>query len=198
MRAMSPDWRIVACAMSAMSIRSNAERRQVHLHHLFALACEDVADARFEPLGPDAQHRRGGAQQHHVGRTGRCRGPGQGVGIERHRVRQGVQFALQGLGVGVVGDVDHRNRVGDDPSVGRQPRQVAQRLHRFERDDEVGLAPRDEVRMDRRRGDAQVRLHVAAPLAHAVDLGLLQLQPFGEGRPSDDGGDGEDALSSDS
>ncbi len=129
---------------------------------------------------------------------GDARGPGQGVGIERHRVRQGVQFALQGLGVGVVGDVDHRNRVGDDPSVGRQPRQVAQRLHRFERDDEVGLAPRDEVRMDRRRGDAQVRLHVAAPLAHAVDLGLLQLQPFGEGRPSDDGGDGEDALSSDS
>ena len=52
--------------------------------------------------------------------------------------------------------------------------------------------------MDRRRGDAQVRLHVAAPLAHAVDLGLLQLQPFGEGRLSDDGGDGEDALSSDS
>ena len=27
-RAMSPDWRIVACAMSAMSIRSSAERRQ--------------------------------------------------------------------------------------------------------------------------------------------------------------------------
>ena len=32
----------------------------------------------------------------------------------------------------------------------------------------------------------------------AVDFGLFQLQPFGEGRPSDDGGDREDSLSSDS
>ena len=39
-------------------------------------------------------------------------------------------------------------------------------------------------------------LHVSAPLAHAVDLGLLEVEVLLDGGVSYNGGDGEDTLSS--
>ena len=51
--------------------------------------------------------------------------------------------------------------------------------------------------MDGGGAEAQVGLHVAAPLAHAVHLGLLDVQALLQGRRSDDRGDGQDALSAD-
>ena len=47
--------------------------------------------------------------------------------------------------IGIVGDVDQRGGVGDDPAPGRKPRQVAECFHWFERDDQVGGTPRNEV-----------------------------------------------------
>lgn len=43
--------------------------------------------------------------------------------------------------------------------------------------------------------DAEVGLHVAATLAHAMDFGLLDMEIIDESGGSEDGGDGEDALS---
>ena len=171
MRAMSPDWRIVACAMSAMSIRSSAECRQDLSNGIFmALPVFGPLRSRHgtprgsfrrpvRPCGrrwrgclPPASRRRSRAAARrlpaarHVGRAGRHGGFGDGIRVEGHDVRELFQFAPQGLAVRIVRDVDQRCGVGDHPSVVGQPRQVAQRLHRLHRDDEVGRAARDEVR----------------------------------------------------
>ena len=172
-----------------------AECREVRVDDGVALAGENGAYARFEFFGCDAQEGCCGAQQHDVGGTGRCGLAGDGIHVECHAVRQGGYLPPERIGIGIVGDVDQRGGVGDDPAPGRKPRQVAECFHRFERDDQVGGTSRNEVGGDFIRRDAQVRLHVAAPLAHAVDFGLLDVQPFVEGGPADDGGDREDALS---
>ena len=85
---------------------SCAERREVHLYDLLAFAGEDGADAGFELLGVDAQKRRRCAQQYDVGGAGRCRALGNGVHVERHDVRQCVEFAPEGFRFGIVRDID--------------------------------------------------------------------------------------------
>ena len=54
----------------------------------------------------------------------------------------------------------------------------------------------DEVGVDKLGRKAQVRLYVSAPLAHAVYLGLFQIEACSCGCIAYDGGYGEDALSS--
>src|SRR5699024_2278381 len=133
------------------------------------------------------------AQQDDVGRTRRGGRFGEGVHVEGDHVGQRIERELDALLFGIVVDVHEGGGVRYDPALLRQPRQVAQRLHRFEREDDVRRAARNEVRGDRVRRQTQVRLHVAAALAHAVDFGLLDVEPLGEGRFADYGGDGEDA-----
>ena len=96
----------------------------------------------------------------------------------------------------IVRYVHKRSCVRDYPSVLLQVRQIAHSLHRLERDDEVCLAQRDKVGCDRVGTDTQVRLHVSAALAHAVHLGLFDIQPLFDGCGTNDGGDREDSLSS--
>ena len=107
-----------------------------------------------------------------------------------------LQFSPQGRFFGIIGNVDERGRIGDDPSVGGQVRQVAERLHRFEGDNQVAAAFRDQVAADRFGGKAEVALHIPSALAHPMDLGLFKIKVLVQGGPSDHGGDGQDALSS--
>ena len=74
--------------------------------------------------------------------------------------------------------------------------QVAQSLHRLHRNDEVGSTLTYEVRVDGFGREAQVRLHVTSALAHAVYLGLLEVQSCHGSGIAYDGGNGEDALTS--
>ena len=78
---------------------------------------------------------------------------------------------------------------------GLEPGQVAQSLHGFEADNEIGAALRYEVGSYRVGRQTEVRLHVAASLAHAVYFGLLHIKVFFEGRAAQNGGDREDTLS---
>ena len=55
----------------------------------------------------------------------------------------------------------------------------------------------DQVAVDRRVGEPQVRLHGAAALRHAVHLALLDVQPVVAGRRGDDRRDREHALAAD-
>ena len=45
--------------------------------------------------------------------------------------------------------------------------------------------------------EAEVRLHVAAALAHTVNLGLFHVHSSFDGCVADNGGDGEDTLTAD-
>ena len=56
---------------------------------------------------------------------------------------------------------------------------------------------RDEVAVNGIGRETQVRLYVSPALAHSVNLGLLQVKALLEGGRTDDGGNREDALSSD-
>ena len=49
--------------------------------------------------------------------------------------------------------------------------------------------------MYRIRGKAQIRLHVSSTLAHAVNLGLLEVKIVGKGGRSEYCRDGKDSLS---
>lgn len=112
------------------------------------------------------------------------------------RMTRGKRFrsASRVVYLRVVRNVDERRGVGHDPARVGQVRQVAQRFHRFERQDQVSPAAGDQVGTDRFGRDPQVRLYVAAPLAHAVHFGLLDMQLFFQGRFADDRCDREDAL----
>ena len=81
-------------------------------------------------------------------------------------------------------------------NLGAEVGEVAQCFHRFQGDDEVAFSCGNEVRSDRLVADAQVGLHVAASLAHAVYFCLLHVESVLEGCFADYGGDGEDTLSS--
>ena len=65
------------------------------------------------------------------------------IHVEHDLMRQFVQFRLQLFHVGIVGDIHQRLGVGNQPTVFLQIRQVAQRLHRLEGDNEVCRAERD-------------------------------------------------------
>ena len=161
-----------------------------------ARLAKDAADARLELVGVEPQERSGGAQQHDVGRTGRGLLLGDGIDIDQDRMFALPEFSQYGLRFGVVVDVYERRSVGDHPALRIQVGYVAQRLHRFERDDDIGRALGDQVGEDLVRTDAQVRLYVASALAHAMYFCLFDVESLLEGSGSDDGGDREDALSS--
>ena len=99
--------------------------------------------------------------------------------------------------VGVIGNIDERGGIGHDPPPVRKIRQVAERFHRLQRENGAGFTLGNQVGMDRRGTQPQVRLHVAPALAHAVHFGLLDMQSLTQGGFPDDGGAGEDALSPD-
>jgi hypothetical protein len=75
--------------------------------------------------------------------------------------------------------------------------QIAERLERLDAEDEVGLAPGNEVAEDPVSRQPEVGLDGAAPLGHAVDLGLLDVEAFLERRVIDDESDGQNALPAD-
>ena len=116
--------------------------------------------------------------------------------IKRNVVGQRFDALHQRVKVGVVGNIDKRFGICNHPSVLFEVRQVAHSLHGFERDDEVGLTQGYEVGSYGRRADAQVGLHVAAALAHAVHLGLLDIKVVVDSGGTDYCGYREDALAS--
>ena len=73
---------------------------------------------------------------------------------------------------------------------------IAQSLHRFHRYDKIGCALCDKVGVDFVGREAQIRLHISATLAHAVNLGLLEVDAPTCGGIAYDGGNGQDALAS--
>ena len=103
----------------------------------------------------------------------------------------------QSLDVGIVVYIDERHAAGHYPALLFQIGQIAQRLHRFERYYYVGAANGDKVAGYLLRRYAQVALHVAAALAHAVYLGLLDEQPLRECGFAYDCRDREYALTAD-
>ena len=111
-------------------------------------------------------------------------------------MRQLVDFGLDVFFCRIVGNVDEGGFIGHQPTFGAEVGEVAQCFHRFQGDDEVAFSCGNEVRSDGLVADAQVGLHVAASLAHAVYFCLLHVESVLEGCFADYGGDGEDTLSS--
>ena len=59
--------------------------------------------------------------------------------IQHDLMRQFLQFFIHISHLRIVGDVDERLRIGHQPPVLLQIRQIAERFHRFERDDQISL-----------------------------------------------------------
>ena len=74
---------------------------------------------------------------------------------------------------------------------------VTKALQRFDGDEEVDFPRRNEVRVNRLIGDAQVRLHRSAALTHAMDLGLFHVHAAGDRSARYRFGDREDSLTAD-
>ena len=107
-----------------------------------------------------------------------------------------LQIAHDDFHIRVVRNVLEGIARSDNPSLFTQIRKIAQGFHGFHRDDDIGGALCDEVAGNRFAADAQIRLHVAATLTHAVHLSLLDIKILIHGCFANDGSDGEDALSS--
>ena len=80
------------------------------------------------------------------------------------------------LYIRIIRDIHKGFAAGDDPSFFFQVWQIAQCLHRFERDDDICPTLWDKIRIDRFAGEAKVGLYIAASLAHAVHFGLLEIE----------------------
>ena len=109
-------------------------------------------------------------------------------------MRQRIKGRTQRVHIGIVGNVHEGSRRGDDPSLGGQIRQVTEGLHRLHGDDHVCPMQRDEVAGNGLAADAQIALHVAAALAHAVHLCLFDIEVLVHGGFTDDGGYAQNAL----
>ena len=81
----------------------------------------------------------------------------------------------------IIRDIHKGFAAGDYPTFFLQIRQIAQCFHRFERDDDICSTLGYEIRIDRLAGEAEVRLYIAASLAHAVHFGLLEKESLVEG-----------------
>jgi alpha-L-rhamnosidase len=75
-----------------------------------------------------------------IGCTNRTHLLGDSFHIQHDLMRQFLQFFIHFSHLRIVGDVDERLRIGHQPPVLLQIRQIAERLHRFERDDQVSLS----------------------------------------------------------
>lgn len=170
---------------------------QILVHYILSLSGKDFGDSLAYSLVADIQHGHGSSQKDHIG--GLCRSSGllgKGLHIQHYRMGQSFQMRIYLFLVRIIRDIDKGLRRRYHPTVQRQFLYIAQCLHRLERHDNVHLAVRDKVTVDRIGGDAQVALYVASALAHSVNLGLLDMQPVGKGRFSKYRSDGEDSLSS--
>ena len=74
---------------------------------------------------------------------------------------------------------------------------VAQGLQGLEGDEQVGAALIDDGRAEGNLREADLGVDAAAPLAHAVDLGLQRVEAAAAQRFEDDLGEGEDSLAAD-
>ncbi len=97
----------------------------------------------------------------------------------------------------IVRDVDIGGSAGHHPAARPEVVSVSHDLEWFDREHHVGLAGWDDVGPDLRVAVAEIRLHSAATLGHAVDLGLLEFKAGVESGVVNDERDGQDALATD-
>lgn len=179
------------------ALASSSESGDISINDFLAFRGEEITDSGFDLVDTHIDERRSGTEEHEVRATSRSDLLGEFIHIERHDIGMLGEFLLDRLHLGIIIDINERSGVSHDPTLGREELDITESLHRFEGDDQVCAAEGNKVRENGIRAKAEIRLHIAATLAHAVDFGLFEEKVVGEGSTAEDSSDREDALTSD-
>lgn len=143
-------------------VAASAYGSDVGVYYVVALAAKDVLDGFLKLFKFDAQIWGCSTEENHISTSRYLLG--DIVGVEGHAVFNFAYFGHHLLNLWIVVDVDEWVAVGDYPTFVAEPWQVAEGLHWFAGEDDVGLAFGDNVGEDRLGADAEVAEYTAAAL----------------------------------